>query len=54
MTTLLESKSKSVVEIKYCIYARKSSEDEERQALSIDSQLIEMNKIANRDGLQIV
>jgi len=54
MATSLESKSKMVTEIKYCIYARKSSEDEERQALSIDSQLVEMNKIANRDGLQIV
>lgn len=54
MVTLLESKSKIITEIKYCIYARKSSEDEERQALSIDSQLVEMNKIADRDGLQIV
>ncbi len=39
--------------IRYCLYARKSMEDEERQALSIDSQLNEMRKIAERDGLVI-
>lgn len=40
--------------IKYCIYARKSMEAEERQALSIDSQLKEMNEIAQRDKLDVV
>ena len=40
--------------IRYCIYARKSMEAEERQALSIDSQLNEMKNIANRDGLNVV
>jgi site-specific DNA recombinase len=39
---------------KYCIYARKSMESEERQALSIDSQISEMNKIAERDNLIVV
>ena len=42
------------VAIKYCLYARKSMEDEERQALSIDSQLQEMRQIAERDNLHIV
>ncbi len=40
--------------MKYCLYARKSMEDEERQALSIDSQLKEMRQIAERENLQVV
>jgi len=40
--------------LRYCLYARKSSEEDERQALSIDSQINEMMQLAKRDGLQIV
>ncbi len=40
--------------IRYCLYARKSSEAEEKQALSIDSQVKEMLTIAQRDNLNIV
>ncbi len=39
--------------IEYCLYARKSSEDDERQTMSIDSQIKEMNDLAIRDGLFI-
>jgi hypothetical protein len=40
--------------IKYCLYARKSSESEERQVLSVDSQIKEMIQLAEREGLEIV
>lgn len=40
--------------IRYCLYARKSSEAEEKQALSIDSQIKEMLAVAQRDNLNVV
>jgi len=40
--------------VKYCLYARKSTEQDERQALSIDSQVKEMLAIAERDGLEVI
>lgn len=48
MTEVLEQ------ELKYCLYARKSTEGDERQALSIDSQIKEMTQIAEREGFKIV
>jgi site-specific DNA recombinase len=39
---------------RYCLYARKSTEQDERQAMSIDSQIKEMMDLANRDGLQVI
>jgi len=42
------------MDIQYCLYARKSSEDDERQALSIDSQIKEMTEIAQTEKLEIV
>jgi site-specific DNA recombinase len=40
--------------IRYCLYARKSTESDEMQALSIDSQVKEMMAIAERQNLNIV
>ena len=42
------------IKITYCLYARKSTESDEKQALSIDSQVNEMLAIAKRDGLNVV
>lgn len=39
---------------RYCLYARKSTEQDEVQALSIDSQIKEMQELAERDGIEIV
>jgi site-specific DNA recombinase len=40
--------------VRYCLYARKSTESDEKQALSIDSQVKEMLQIAERENLEIV
>lgn len=40
--------------LRYCLYARKSSEAEEKQALSIDSQIKEMLVVAQREDLTVV
>ena len=47
-TEILQTKAK------YVLYARKSTESDEKQALSIDSQVKEMLAIAERDNLEIV
>ena len=39
--------------IRYCLYARKSTEQEDKQALSIESQVKEMQSLAEREGLEI-
>jgi site-specific DNA recombinase len=39
--------------LKYCLYARKSTESDERQAMSIDSQVKEMMAVAEREGITV-
>jgi len=39
--------------ISYCLYARKSSESDERQAMSIESQIKEMQTVAQREKLLV-
>ena len=42
------------VKVKYVLYARKSTESEEKQILSIESQVKEMLQLAERENLEIV
>lgn len=46
--------SAPVTKIRYCLYARKSTEQDELQALSIESQVKEMLNLAQRENLEIV
>jgi site-specific DNA recombinase len=46
--------TKASKENKYILYARKSTDSEDRQVLSIDSQINELKTIAHREGLEIV
>lgn len=40
--------------LRYCLYARKSTEAEDKQALSIESQVKEMQTLAERERLHVV
>ena len=40
--------------IKYFLYARKSTDVEDKQILSIDAQLAELREFAVREGLNVV
>ena len=46
--------SAGTIPIRYVLYARKSSEDDECQALSIDSQVKEMLTIAEHQGVIVI
>lgn len=48
------TKPASPVRLLYCLYARKSTEQEDKQVLSIDRQIGEMEKIAANENLEIV
>jgi len=40
--------------LKYCLYARKSTESDEQQAMSIGAQVREMTELAQRENLELV
>jgi len=46
-------KTQEINQTRYCLYARKSSESDERQAMSIESQINEMKTLAERENLFI-
>ncbi|MCX6786098.1 MAG: recombinase family protein [Candidatus Komeilibacteria bacterium] len=50
---LRQNQPPPAIKLNYCLYARKSTEQEEKQILSIDSQIKEMLELAQKEGLNI-
>ena len=53
MNNEIDGKIQEIEQTQYCLYARKSTESDERQAMSIDSQIKEMTTLAERENLFI-
>lgn len=53
MKNIKDGKIRENEQVKFCLYARKSSESDERQAMSIESQINEMRSLAERENLFI-
>jgi len=53
MENIKDGKIQEKEQIKFCLYARKSSESDERQAMSIEYQINEMKTMAERENLFI-
>lgn len=51
---IMENENSTPTQLRYCLYARKSSEADEKQAMSIDSQINEMTQLAQKEKLEIV
>ncbi len=49
----MENQTTPTIPIQYCLYARKSTESDELQALSIDSQIKEMLELAKAENMEI-